>query len=549
MADDWVTVQPAKTVDDWQTVTLSKFSASMADQAKGTPVPWYKRFGMGLADIPVGAYQLASKLPSPTGMIGLDTQEMQKGRELAGADADKFARQREADYQAKRAAAGQTGVDWARFGGNVVGSLPLAAMSPVAGGAAAGALTPVTEGNFLTEKAKQVALGAAGGKASEYVGNALATLAEPVAKTVSAAVQKARDAGYVLTPSMISEKAGPIANALAGWGGKIKTQQAASVKNQEVTNRLAAEALGLPADTQLTPQVFSTIRRNAGRAYEEVANSVPAIKTDAVFDKAVSGLGKQNSQAAQFFPRLMNNPEIAALRDDLSSVKSFPPDAALELVKKLRGDAVANLKSIGDPGKHALGLAQREAADEVDALVDRNLGMLGKPGLVEAYQNARKLIAKSYDVEGATNLATGDVKAHGLARLAAKGKPLTDQLKTIADTAEAFPKAMQDTARFGGDEAHSGLDFFGSALAIAHGNPGVAAAIMGRPIARSVVLSDRFQNMLVPPTVQQGAGTNFLARIAPGLPAVRNMLAQGIRRTAPYAGPAAGIAAQGFAGP
>src|SRR5260370_36976409 len=50
----------------------------------------------------------------------------------------------------------------------------------------------------------------------------------------------------------------------------------------------------------------------------------------------------------------------------------------------------------------------------------------------------------------AFHAATGDVSARGLAKLAARGKPLSGKLKLIADTAEAFPMAMQNVSRFGG---------------------------------------------------------------------------------------------------
>lgn len=165
----------------------------------------------------------------------------------------------------------------------------------------------------------------------------------------------------------------------------------------------------------------------------------------------------------------------------------------MELVKELRFNANANLRAIGDPSKHALGLAQRQAADAVDDLMERNITAAGQPDVIAAYKQARQLIAKSYDVEGATNATTGDVNARGLARLAAKGRPLSGELDTIARAAEAFPKAMQAPAGFGYDEKLSALDFFGSAAAAIHGSPGIAGAIVGRPVARSVILSQPYQ--------------------------------------------------------
>lgn len=317
----------------------------------------------------------------------------------------------------------------------------------------------------------------------------------PVANVRPAAVD-ARQAGYVLPPAAISDKPGIVANVLAGWSGKIKTQQAASEHNQSITNDLGAQALGLPKGAPLNDQVFQKVRADAGKAYQAVANAVPVIAADAQYISDINSLTGKNSQVAALFPKITNNPGLRDLVDELQTVPQIPTDVAVELVKELRFNGNTNLKAIGDPSKHALGLAQRSAANAIDDLMDREITVTGQPNLIAEYRKARQLIAKSYDLEGVTNPATGDVNARGLARLATKGKPLTGELDTIANAANAFPKAMQPPAGFGHNESLSALDFFGSAASIAHGNPGVAAAILGRPAARAAVLSDPFQDWL-----------------------------------------------------
>lgn len=314
--------------------------------------------------------------------------------------------------------------------------------------------------------------------------------------TVRPSAVEARSAGYVLPPISASETPGLVSRVLSGWSGKIKTQQAASAKNQEVTNELATAALGLSKGTVLTDEALNAIRRKAGAAYEAVKNAIPTLKADQAFHDAVDQLSGANSHAAKLFPKIVGNAGIKEMADELKKVPEFPTPAGVELVKELRFNANQNLKAMGDPSKHALGLAQREAADAVDDLMQRNIEAAGQPGLIESYKAARRLIAKSYDVEGVTNSATGDVSARGLARLQDKGRPLADQLKTIADAAHAFPKAMQAPAGFGDNEPWSALDFFGSAAAMAHGNPSVAGMILARPIARGVALSGPFQNAI-----------------------------------------------------
>lgn len=355
---------------------------------------------------------------------------------------------------------------------------------------------------------------------------------------------EARQAGYVLPPAMAKVQPSAIESLASGSGGKIKLQQGASVRNQEVTNRLAAEDMGLPGDTPLTKKAYEDVRKPAIAAYKAVANSIPEIVTDQAYKDNVASAAGRNSAANEQFPGLMKNDELDALVKNAGGVEKFTPDAGLEVVRKLRKDAVGNLKALGDPNKTALGLAQRKVADEIDNLIERNLAAAGKGDLVKEYRGARQLLAKSHDLEGATNTATGDVSAIGLARLANKGKPLTGKMKIIADTANAFPKAMQNTAAFGGDEAYSALDAFGAIGSVAAGHPGAAAAIVARPGVRNLLLSHLYQNRMIPDATQiEGLASRVgNAPMAPSggvallnktpLPGVQNQIAKGVHQMA-----------------
>lgn len=352
---------------------------------------------------------------------------------------------------------------------------------------------------------------------------------------INPGVADAHAAGYVLPPKMASESPGLTANTMAAWSGKTKLAQEAGEKNQVVTTDLAHKALGVPADKMLTEQVFDDIRAQAGQAYDEVRGAIPRVVPDRGFRTVVSGLGQANTAAAKTFPNLMRNAEIETLQKELAAVKEFTPEAGIGLVKDLRFRAKANLRS-PDPAKIELGFAQREAADAVDELVERNIEAAARPqnvtvggqtltlsqgnpaiaGLVQKYREARQLIAKTYDVESVTNTATGDVSARGLAAMARRGKPLTGELKTIADAANAFPKALQNPSAFGGVEPLSVLDFYGAGLSVAHGNPGVAGMFLARPLARKVALSDRMQRRMIEPrSVGQPTGGDLIPMVPP----------------------------------
>jgi len=537
----------------------SKFMRGQEGPA-GKPMSRWERFGTGVRDIAEGTLQAAAHMPvaDPAGAAYVAAHpEIQKIQQQAGKQADAREAKRESQIKADETASGVTGIDWARLGGNIAGTAPLAALNPVAAGAASGSLTPVTSGDYEKEKAKQILFGAAAGKLGQVGGNVLAKIVRPAAEAaIKPVVDIARRAGYVLPPQMMTDRPGVVANALSGWSGKIKTAQAASAKNQEVTNDLAKKALGLPKDAELTPQAFKDVRAEAGKAYQAVKDRIPTTILDDEFYTKVSQIGGAGSQAAEMFPEIYKRAGVDDLTQSLLKHEEMPTDVAMDLVKQLRYDANLNLKAPGAPDKHALGLAQREAAGHLDDAIDRNVSAAAKSDaalgrsetgdLASAYRNARQQIAKSYDVQAVTNGATGDVNAAGLARLSDKGRPLSGELKAIADTANAFPKAVQNPAKFGGDEPMSALDFFGSALAVAHGRPSIAAAIMGRPLARSALLSDAMQNYLAPP---KGSGMELLRSFASSAPQTRNMLANLARQGGQVAAPAAAMGANAMVGP
>lgn len=368
------------------------------------------------------------------------------------------------------------------------------ALGAAAIGAGTGALT--TEGG-LSDRAKGALGGAAGGLVGKGVGDALGWAAgklasyqagKAAAQTAAnagrdAAVQAATEAGYRLPPTEI--KPGVLNSALEGLSGKIKTSQAASAKNQEVTNTLAKQALGLPEDVVLSPEILGAIRQKAGQSYEAI-KGFGNITADNAYNKALDGLVATYQGAARDFPGL-TKPEVTNLVDSLRQ-PSFGSDSAIDAIRVLRETADAAFRR-GDTG---VAKASKGAAQAMEDLIDRNLQSSGQPELLNAYRQARQTIAKTYDVGRALNPATGDVSAPTLAALANKGKPLSGELRTIASTAQAFPKATQALKQ--NYNPVSPLDYaVAGASALHSGRISDLLSLGVRPTVRSVILSRPYQ--------------------------------------------------------
>lgn len=361
-------------------------------------------------------------------------------------------------------------------------------------GAGMGALT--TEGG-LADRAKGALGGAAGGLVGKGVGDALGwavgklasyQAGKAAAQTAAnagrdAAVQAATEAGYRLPPTEI--KPGVLNSALEGLSGKIKTSQAASAKNQEITNTLAKQALGLPEDVVLSPEILGAIRQKAGQSYEAI-KGFGNITADNAYNKALDGLVATYQGAARDFPGL-TKPEVTNLVDSLRQ-PSFGSDSAIDAIRVLRETADAAFRR-GDTG---VAKASKGAAQAMEDLIDRNLQGAGQPELLNAYRQARQTIAKTYDVGRALNPATGDVSAPTLAALANKGKPLSGELRTIASTAQAFPKATQALKQ--NYNPVSPLDYaVAGASALHSGRISDLLSLGVRPTVRSVILSRPYQ--------------------------------------------------------
>lgn len=177
-------------VDKTQIIELNgveyEFPAEMSDaqieqalkgQKPETPSGWKK----GFEDAFVGAGQILMKA------AGGDPEKIKA--------ADEKIKQLEQDYQLARKLSGETGFDWDRLGGNIFNPVTLATTAAsgglgtflnlgklgtaaLVGGTTAG-LEPVTEGDFATEKAKQVGIGTVAGPLGEKVVGGVGRVLKP----------------------------------------------------------------------------------------------------------------------------------------------------------------------------------------------------------------------------------------------------------------------------------------------------------------------------------------------------------------------------------
>lgn len=419
--------------------------------------------------------------------------------------------------------------------GNFAGkAVPLAAASllapgagTVAGASAMGAGAGLLEPSTSTgETIQNVALGGVTGAAGQFGGNKLADwLAKRAAgKTAQFATQQAANAqklgaakaanaqGYVIPPSDIQPQ-GPIIEALGGLSGKIKTAQTASAKNQVVTDALARKAVGLSPDEALTRDVLKGIRDQAGQAYDAF-KTVGTVQADAAYNAALDGVEQTLKGATKSFPGLKSD-EVGNLVKTMRQPQ-FDASDAIDATKVLRGLS----EDAYGAGNKTLAKAYRKVSDALEDALDRHLQATA-PDAVQQFRDARKLIAKTYTVEKALNSETGQVSAQVLAAQLKRGKPLSDELLTIAKVGDAFKPAMQALKETPKDL--SPLDFGAAGLGLvgSGGNPLAALGLVARPTTRAALLSPMAQRNALrdlsgPSNLMSRVTNNELARLLYG---------------------------------
>ena len=380
-----------------------------------------------------------------------------------------------------------------RTSGMTGGGMPARmAGGAVTGGVSAGLVNP-----------EDAALGAGLGgalpvitKVAGHAGRLLgSTPKNPLTPQALQTARESMDAGYVIPPSMVNPSFGN--RTLETISGKHATAQLASTKNQAITEGLVRKGLGLADDAPLS---FDTMRAYRGAQHSagyEPLRQVGTIPAGASFNSALDDIAKAYTGKGTI-PAI----EKKNITELVNAHKSagFDSGDAVDAIRILREDASDAFRR----GDGALGKANKAIADAYESAIDDALTASGQGDLLNAYRAARQNIAKSATVEKAIREGSGTLDARILARELQKGKPLSGDIKTVAQFANVFDKAAQPPHLIGSPDVHNLRAFASSALtgggALAAGPVGMmagAAPYVLPPLARARMFSKGAQQGLL----------------------------------------------------
>jgi hypothetical protein len=327
--------------------------------------------------------------------------------------------QREANYvEGRRQAGGNpSDMDWLRTGGQIAGTLPLAAVTPAGGGmmgaasfgAASGAglnaLQPVANAeNFWEEKAGQAATGAAAGAA----GGALARLiGRAVAPRVNPSVRALNDAGVSLTPGQViggfARRAEDAATSLPVIGDQVLRAQREGIEsfNRAAANRVLAP-LGQNVDNAapVGREMVEEVGRRVSAAYDDAISRVRPFGPDQQFAQDIQGVTQQflTPESRQTFARLVNDRVVSRFQNgplDGATFKTMDSELG-QIARRFSSSTTASEREIADAVRELQrsmrGLAARtnpdvapaiRAADEAWANLVRYEGAAAAQGATE----------------------------------------------------------------------------------------------------------------------------------------------------------------------
>jgi hypothetical protein len=337
--------------------------------------------------------------------------------------------------------------------------------------------------------------------------NALVKPVEMMAKSKNAMLQTQKEAnavrdanvlaaqreGFVVTPgSLTPTGANVVKERIAG---KTHLEQLASIKNQQMADKVARRAVNLPENAPLTSDSMKSIRKaEYAKGYEPVKN-LGNIVADTVFLDDLTNIQSSYTGASKSFPLAVPD-EVGNLIKKYN-VEKFDAADAVDVIKKLREQASGNFRK----GENDLAKSQLDISTALEGQIARNLEASGDPklaNLLEQFKASRQRMAISHTIENAIRVGSGSVDAKKLGRDIQNDKFMTGDLKTIAEFANTFPRVNVPPSTIGTPGAATvvGRSLSGGAGAVAGALAGGGPGAFVGAIAPELISAGMRQYML-----------------------------------------------------
>lgn len=274
--------------------------------------------------------------------------------------------------------------------------------SPVAGAAAEGGLLGALHYN---ETAAEGALGGAAGAAIGKIGTRLAKkplniIFEPGQREAERIAREFQDYGYKLTPGQVYGS-----ESMIGKERRIFSQKYIDKLNSDntmTTNRLVAEAMGVPNADSINPIVMKTARRSTKDLYKEALKDVnaDALEIDDAFSPFLENLDKRTSDIVN--RHLFNIRKFTGLEFDEFGDIASAPDLTGEQLKEVRRMISKAIKREYNRGENYASDALTKMKNSLDNLLQDRMEEFQFQDLLQADKQyaVRKMMEKGKVLKG-----------------------------------------------------------------------------------------------------------------------------------------------------
>lgn len=476
--------------------STNKGIASLPDALLNLP---NKVMNLGRAAVGTGAIALGRPDLAPD--LTPDPNYAQRGMRALGMTSEKAeptnARQRIIDAMV------QGGVGMAVAPARSGGQLAANVLQGVVGGGAAGTTQEATGNDALAISAGMLApvgANAAANRARQKVADA--AIARSANEVRDQSLAAGREEGYVVSPSTV--KPSFMNNRLESIAGKAALKQEATIRNQGITNKIAARELDMPEGTAITEGKLKAYRAEVAEPYREAAK-LPTLPPDRVS-------GMKGSFAS---PYPLFGPKKLTAEQTVRDLKQARYDANNKWKEANRTGQVSSLEE-------AKALSAK--VESLEAHLEATAAAAGKTELVAQLRDARQKIAKSYDIERSLNLGNADISAPTLGRALDNGAKLSGGLETIGKFQQGPGRQFMGEGSSVPTPGVSALEPYAMAGAGAAGSAlsgGVGGIIAGgfpliRGPVRSLLLSKPYQRFMASPDYSPGVVNKLLSQMPPG---------------------------------
>jgi len=460
---------------------------------------------------------------------------------------NQFVSDKEKEYQDARKATGQSGMDFARMGGNMLATLPVGWAAPAKAGlgaralygavtgAAGGALQPVADASdedFWSKKRGQVATGAAVGGVMAPVAGAVARVIQPKA-SINPQLKMLREAGVNPT---IGQALGGAANAVEEkmtsipiMGDMISRARRNAVTqfNNAAINR-AVEPIGGKVEGAGSQAV-----RDAGdmlsNYYDDVLGKIRGVQLDNQFSQ---DLGQLQQLSSGLVPDMQRR--FQKTLGDVVMHRVSPTGGMTSQTYKTVDSELGNIASRYSKSSVASEQEFGDAVSQLQNLLNQNMRR-SNPDVAQGLANADRGWANLVRVEGAAKAAD---KSEGLFT---PGQ--------LSQAVRAADQSVRKRAVARGDSLMQDLSTAGQNIL---GNKVPNSFTTDRALIAGGGLGAYLINPFIPAALAGGGAlyTSPVQRFAVSAladrPEFAGLLADGVRRTAPMLGMPLTPAAQGL---